>query len=297
MEKTRIEKRTITPRPRTQQRPPQRPETREEKMISALSPDLNVMVRAVRKAAGRIVRDFGEVSSLQVSMKGPGDFVSNADTFAEKTLIEAMRDDRPDYGILSEECGALPAAPGCPYKFIIDPIDGTMNFLHAVPSFALSVGLMKGDEIIAGVIFNPISNELYYAEHGRGAFVMLAGSNKRLRVSGRRQLSHCLIGTNGFSFPKTRQIMEKMTNEVASIRINGCSTLSLAYVAGGQFDAYVSARFQLWDIAVGYLLIREAGGYVSDLHGNTALSDIQKSQTLIATNHVLQNSLKKLIGV
>ncbi|MDD3669172.1 MAG: inositol monophosphatase [Alphaproteobacteria bacterium] len=266
-------------------------------MIAALSPDLNIMVRAVRKAGARIVRDFGEVSSLQVSMKGPGDFVSNADTFAEKTLIEALRDDRPGYGILSEECGALPAAEGCAYRFIIDPIDGTMNFLHAVPSFALSVGLMKGDEIVAGVIYNPISNELYHAEKGRGAFVMLAGGNKRLRVSGRRQLSHCLIGTNGFSFPKTRQIMEKMTNEVASIRINGCSTLSLAFVAGGQFDAYVSARFQLWDVAVGYLLIREAGGYVSDLHGNTALADIQKSQTLIATNHVLQNSLKKLIGV
>lgn len=297
MENARVEKRKITPRQRTQQRAPQKPETREEKMTAALSPDLNVMVRAVRKAGSRIVRDFGEVSSLQVSMKGPGDFVSNADTFAEKTLIDILREDRPDCGILSEECGSLPGAADCPYQFIIDPIDGTMNFLHAVPSFALSVGLMKGDEIIAGVIYNPISNELYYAEKGKGAFVMLAGGTKRLRVSGRRQLSHCLIGTNGFSFPKTRQIMEKMTNEVASIRINGCSTLSLAFVAGGQFDAYVSARFQLWDIAVGYLLIREAGGSVADLHGNTSLSDIQKSQTLIATNHVLQDGLKKIIGV
>ena len=287
-----VEKRTITPRQNTKR---QRPETREEKMIASLSPHLNLMVRAVRKAGRSMVRDFGEISSLQVSLKGPGDFVSNADTFAEKTLINELLADRPDYGVLSEECGCLAPKNGCTLHWVIDPIDGTTNFLHALPTFSISVALMDKDEITAGVIFNPITNELYYAEKGKGAFVMTPTGNTRLRVSGRNKLAYALVCSNGFSNKKNRQMIENISGQIASVRFNGSTTLGLAGVAAGQYDAYISAQFKLWDIATGYLLIKEAGGYISDMDNNTDLMAIVNHQTLVASNTLLKEAITKKV--
>lgn len=287
-----VEKRTITPRVRTKR---ERPETREEKMIAALSPHLNIMVNAVRRAGHSMIRDFGEVSSLQVSQKGPYDFVSNADLFAEKNLISYLKEARPDYGFLSEECGEIKADENCHMKWVIDPIDGTTNFVHAIPVFSLSIALMDGDDVIAGVIYNPVTNELYYAEKGKGAFLMTPGGNKRLRVSGRSKLSHTLVGSNAISNPRSRPIILNMAEHVASIRFNGCTTLSLAAVAAGQLDAYVACQFKLWDIAAGYLLIKEAGGFISDLDEKRSITDIVQAQSMIATNMTLKDSLFKII--
>ena len=288
-----IEKRTITPRAKTQKK---RSETREEKMIAALSPDLNIMVNAVRRAGHNLIRDFGEISSLQVSQKGPGDFVSNADLMAEKNLISYLKEARPDYAFLSEECGELKSEHETQKRWVIDPIDGTTNFLHAIPVFALSVALFDGNDIVAGVIYNPITNELYYAEKGKGAFLMTASGNKRLRVSGRSKIEHVLLGSNGFGLKKNRDIIAECSKKVASVRFNGSTTLGLAAVAAGQFDAYIACQFKLWDVAAGYLLIKEAGGYISDFKENRDLFDIVKSQTIITTNMSLKTQLLKITG-
>lgn len=287
------ERRTITPRAQTLRK---KNETREEKMIAALSPNLNVMVNAARVAGRRLVRDFGEISSLQVSLKGPGDFVSNADTLAEKTLIEMLSESRPDYGIISEERQAVQPKNDSPFTWIIDPIDGTTNFLHAIPYFSISIALKYKEEIIAGIIYNPVTNDLYYAEKGKGAFLMTPTGDMRLRVSGRVQLSYALVGSNGFSGKKNRELMEKMVDNVASVRYNGCTTLSMAGVAAGQLDLYVATRFKIWDLAVGYLLIKEAGGYICDIHNNSDLADIIASQSVIAGNHKLKDQILKVIG-
>ena len=289
-----VEKKSISPRVKVQKK---RPETREEKMIAALSPNLNVMVEAVRRAGHSLIRDFCEISSLQVSRKGPGDFVSNADLMAEKNLIAYLKEARPDYAFMSEECGELKAEHNSRMKWVIDPIDGTTNFLHAIPVFALSVALLDGEEVVAGVIYNPVTNELYYAEKGQGAFLMTAGGNRRLRVSGRTCMDYALLGANAFSDPRNRDIIAHFSNKVASTRFNGCTTLSLASVAAGQLDAYIACHFKLWDAAAGYLLIKEAGGYISDFNLKRELPDMMKSQTLLATNMSLKDAfLKDLEG-
>lgn len=279
-----IAKQKITPRATIRSK---RPETREEKMISALSPTLNVMVNAVRRVGKNIVHDFREVSNLQISEKGPGDFVSNADLYAEKKLIEFLHEARPDYGFLSEECGAIPGAKGCDYVFIVDPIDGTNNFIHALPIFAISVALMKGDKVIAGVVFNPVTNELYYAEKGKGSFLMTPTGNVRLRVAGRRQLKNCLFATNGYSSDRTQKGLKGVAKEFSSGRYLGSAALSLAMVAMGQIDVDLEFRFHKWDVAAAYLLIQEAGGKITAFDGNGDLNAIVKSSTLLAANPVL----------
>ncbi|MDR2902306.1 MAG: inositol monophosphatase [Lactobacillales bacterium] len=289
-----VEKRRITPRPDTMRK---RPETREDKMIDALSPNLNIMVKGVRKAGAKMIRDFGEVSSLQVSQKGPGDFVSNADIMAERTLIEYFSEARPDYGFILEEGDDQKARNESPFTWIIDPIDGTNNFLHATPFFAISVALLYKEEVIAAVTYNPITNHLYYAEKGKGAFLMTPTGNIRLRVSGRTRMSIALLGSNAFRSPKNTAAMEKIADEVASVRYYGATTLSLAMVAAGQLDAYVATQFKLWDVAAGYLLIKEAGGFVADFEGRAEIKELVKSQTLIATNMALKDTfLKKMKG-
>lgn len=288
-----VVKRRITPRAQTLKK---RPETREEKMIAALSPNLNVMVKAVRWVGRRMVRDFGEISSLQVSLKGPGDFVSNADTLAEKSLIKLLSEDRPDYGFITEEGGEIPAKNGCPFTWIIDPIDGTTNFLHAIPHFAISVALRHKNEVIAGVIFNPVTNELYYAEKGQGAFLMTPTGNMRLRVANRTDLSFALVGSNGFSNRKNRQLMDKIVDKVASIRFNGCTTLSMAGLAAGQLDLYIATQFKPWDLAVGFLLVKEAGGYICDFDGHKTFDEILTAQSIVAGNYKLKDQVLKQIG-
>lgn len=288
------EKRRITPRKQAERS--ERPKTREELMLSSLSPIMMIMVKAVRKAGRRMLRDFGEVSSLQVSRKGPGDFVTNADMMAEKTLIEQLSMDKPDFGFITEESERVEPKNGCKYYWVIDPIDGTTNFLHAVPCFSISVSVMEGDEVIAGVSFNPVTNELYYAEKGRGSFLMTPTGNVRLRVSGRNDLSCSLIGSNGYNSTKNRQVIEKVITKVASVRYNGSTTMALASVAAGQYDAYIATRFKLWDIATGYLLIKEAGGFISNFKGERELMKIVDSQELITCNMPLKETFLDLIN-
>ena len=288
------EKRRITPR--TQAQRSERPKTREEFMLASLSPIMNIMVKAVRKAGRRMLRDFGEVSSLQVSRKGPGDFVSNADMLAEKTLIEQLSADKPDFGFITEESERVEPKNGCSYYWVIDPIDGTTNFLHAVPCFSISVALMDKDEVVAGVSFNPVTNELYYAEKGQGSFLMTPTGNVRLRVSGRNSLDCSLIGSNGYNSTRNRQVIEKVITKVASVRYNGSTTMALASVAAGQYDAYIATRFKLWDIAVGYLLIKEAGGYISNFKGERDLMDIVNAQEMITCNMPLKETFLELIN-
>ena len=283
-----VEKKRITPRAQTLHK---RPETREEKMIAALSPTLNVMVNAVRKAGQGIIHDFREVANLQISEKSPGEFVSNADLYSEKKLVELLHEARPDYGFISEECGEIPAKNGCDYYFIMDPVDGTNNFIHAIPMFAISLALMQKDKVVAGVIYNPVTNELYYAEKGKGAFVMTPTGNMRLRVSGRRQLKYCLLATNGYAGKHTQKCLSEVEQSFASTRYFGSRALTMAMVAAGQIDAQIEARIHILDIAAGYLLVQEAGGKVSDFEGHTDLDNIVQSSTLLVCNPLLHTNL------
>ncbi len=279
-----VEKRTITPRRESFKNE----KTREEQRIDSLSPHLTIMIKAARKAGFRLIRDFGEVSNLQVSRKGPGDFVTNADLMAEKTLIEQLSAAREDYGFISEERGIIPAKNNSPYTWVIDPIDGTTNFMHAIDEMAVSIALMENKRVLAGIVYNPIRNELYYAEKGKGAFLMTPTGNVRLRVSSRKKAEEALIGSNCFKNETSRTDVVRAGKEVASVRYNGSTTLSLAAVAAGQYDGYVARSFKLWDVAAGYLLVREAGGFVSSYQGKRELSDIMEEQTVLASNAALK---------
>ncbi|MGB0934523.1 MAG: inositol monophosphatase family protein [Alphaproteobacteria bacterium] len=260
--------------------------------VAGRSALMNVMVRAVSKAARRIVRDFGEIEQLQVSMKGPGNFASKTDHQAEKTLYEELSRDRPDYSFLLEESGYIKGNDenNC---FIIDPLDGTNNFIHGVPHFSISVALQRDNEIIAGVIYDPIRDELFCAEKGAGAFM----NNRRIRVSGRRDLKTCMIGT-GLSIrsPEKRELTQRTINaigpQIAAIRNTGSIALDLAYVAAGRFDGYWRHNLQAWDVASGLILIKEAGGYVSDMNGKNA---ILEKKNIVAGNEYTHTPLLKIM--
>jgi len=259
----------------------------------ARSPHLNVMCNAAFKAARGLTRDFGEVEHLQVSRKGPGDFVSMADKKAEALIFSELKKARPTYGFKMEEGGDVPGEED--YIWHIDPLDGTTNFLHGIPHFAISIGLQKGDELIAGVIYDPIKDELFYAEKGSGAFL----NDRRLRVSARGQLADSLLAT-GVPFalhdPETHRTFLKTLTQVmplvAGVRRMGAASLDLAYVAAGRFEGYWETHIQPWDIAAGVVLVREAGGYVCDLKGG---EDLFESKTILATNQALQQPLKDLL--
>ena len=284
-----VVKQRITPRSETLRRQKPKLQTREEQMIESLSPNLNIMVRAARRAGSRMIRDFGEVTNLQVSRKGPGDFVTNADMMAEKTLIELLSEARPDYGIISEESGKIQAQNDSPFTWIIDPIDGTINFLHAISFFAVSIALAHKGDIIAGVVYNPITNHMYYAEKGKGAFLMTPTGNFRLRVSGRNNISDTLIASNAFTTPKNAKVMPRFTKGVSSVRYTGSAALSLAMVAAGQLDAYIATQLKVWDVAAGMLLVNEAGGVITDFNGSQKSDDIIKTQEMIATTRNLKS--------
>ena len=229
------------------------------------SPVVQVMMDAVRKAARPMARDFGEVQALQVSRKGPGDFVSAADLRAEQALFEALMKARPGYGFLGEERGMVEGTDKS-HTFIVDPIDGTTNFIHAMPHFAITVALEREGEIQAGVTFNPITNELFWAEKGKGAYL----NDQRIRVSGRRDLADCLIGTGlpFFGRPGHGQTIKEVHaigQRVAGIRRLGSAALDLAWTAAGRYDAFWERNLQPWDVATGLLLITEAGGVVSGI--------------------------------
>jgi myo-inositol-1(or 4)-monophosphatase len=234
----------------------------------AASPLMNVMVGAARKAARSLVRDFGEVENLQVSVKGPANFVSAADHRAEEILFNELSKARPGYGFLMEESGAV-SGSDTSHRWIIDPLDGTTNFLHGVPHFAISIGLEREGELVAGLVYNPITDEMFTAEKGRGAFI---NDRKRLRVAGRKALADALI-TAGVphrgrpNHPRFLREAEVMMKEVAGLRRTGSSALDLAFVAAGRFDGYWEYALGAWDMAAGVVLIREAGGAATDMGG------------------------------
>jgi myo-inositol-1(or 4)-monophosphatase len=232
--------------------------------MSTPSALLQVMIGAARKAGKKLVRDFGEVGELQVSKKGPGDFVSNADLKAEQTLVEELSKARPGYGFLCEERGEVEGSDKT-HRWIIDPLDGTTNFLHAIPHFAVNIALEREGQIVAGVTHNPITNDTYWAERGKGAFL---NQEKRLRVAARTQLDESLIATgvpfagkpgHGLFLKELHQISQR----VAGIRRFGSAALDLAWVAAGRYDGSWERNLKPWDIAAGALLILESGGRIT----------------------------------
>src|SRR5919198_2207055 len=243
----------------------------------ARSAIINVMVQAATKAGRSLARDFGEVQNLQVSMKGPGDYVSQADRKAEDIIFAELSRARPGYGFLMEERGAV-AGEDDQHRWLVDPLDGTTNFLHGIPIFAISIALERQGQLVAAVVYNPAMDELYTAERGGGAFL----NDRRLRVSARTQLPDAVIGTgiphlgrghHGNFLIELRNVM----GEVSGIRRLGSASLDLAYVAAGRFDGFWEDALSPWDIAAGILLIREAGGFVSDRSGGP---DIFESKSL-----------------
>nr|WP_295463121.1 inositol monophosphatase family protein [Mesorhizobium sp.] len=253
---------------------------------------INVMVQAATKAGRSLSRDFGEVQNLQVSLKGPGDFVTQADRRAEEIVHTELSRSRPDYSFLMEESGAV-AGSDSQHRFIIDPLDGTTNFLHGIPIFAVSIGLERQGQIVAGVIYNPAMDELYTAERGGGAFL----NDRRLRVGARRKLSDCVIGTgvphlgrghHGNFLVEMRHVMA----EVAGVRRMGAAALDLAYVAAGRLDGFWESGLSPWDMAAGILMIREAGGFVSDADGGT---DMLEKGSIVAGNEIIQKTLLQTI--
>ncbi|GAB5374763.1 MAG: inositol monophosphatase family protein [Acuticoccus sp.] len=258
----------------------------------ARSAILNVMVAAAEKAGRNLARDFGEVENLQVSKKGPADFVSRADKRAEEICLAELSRARPDYGFLGEEGTNLAPRDG-QHVFIVDPLDGTTNFLHGLPMFAVSIGLRRGDDVIAGVIFNPVTDELYSAERGRGAFL----NNRRLRVAGRQDLSSALLST-GVPFlghgnqPRFFTEMQPLMGKIAGLRRNGSAALELAWVAAGRIDGFWEHDLNAWDMAAGIALVREAGGFVTDTSGGDRMLD---TGTVVAGNEYMQRAMLKNI--
>ncbi len=259
---------------------------------------ITVMDRAARRAAGKLRRDFNEVQQLQVSRKGPADFVSAADEATEATLYEELRKARPDWGFLGEEGGARPGDPAKP-RWVVDPIDGTSNFIHGVPHFAISIAVQepKPDgwgEVTQGLVHQPLTDESFWAEKGRGAWLQ----DKRLRVSARRDPTEALVATGApfaghGDFDEWTRIFRAIGPEVAGIRRFGSAALDLAWVAAGRFDAYWESDLKPWDVAAGVLLVREAGGFVTDYRGGDR--PMERNQFL-AANDVLHAKLHKLLA-
>ena len=253
---------------------------------------LTVMANAAEKAGKALVRDFGEVENLQVSRKGPADFVSNADTKAEKILREELSKARPRFGWLMEEGGEKASERGEP-RWIVDPLDGTTNFLHGLPHWAISIALEDQGQVIAGVIFDPIKNEMFWAERGSGAFL----NNRRIRVSGRKLLEDSILAT-GIPFkgledrhePFLKQLKKAMI-ETSGIRRYGAASLDLAWVAAGRYDGFWEIGLHPWDVAAGIVLVREAGGGIFEIDGG---NDPLYGDSILASNSLLGPTLKAL---
>jgi len=254
---------------------------------------MNVMVGAARKAGRSLSRDFGEVQHLQVSVKGPANFVSLADTRAEDIIYTELSKARPGYSFLMEERG-LVKGDDQTHRWIVDPLDGTTNFLHSIPLFCTSIGLERDGQLVAGVIYNPVSDELYTAEKGKGVFV----NDRRLRVAARRTLDDCVVATGIPHRGRTGHAqflneIEVVMKQVAGIRRTGSAALDLAWTAAGRFDAYWERNIKPWDMAAGILMIREAGGFVTDLDG---AEDMLGTGDIIAGNKEIQRAMLSLVG-
>jgi len=243
--------------------------------MNSISANLNIMIKASEKASKILIRDFGEVEKLQISVKGPSDFVSNADTKAEKIIINELMKAKKNYSILSEECGSKINSDS-ENVWIIDPIDGTTNFLHGVPHFAISIALKSNNEIVSGLIYDPIKDEMFYAEKNNGAFF----NNQRIKVSKKKDIESCLFGTGG---------KEKI--EAALItRKSGSAALDMAYVAAGRYDGYFQNNLNLWDIAAGIIIVKEAGGIINEIN----LSENYNIKIRASSTAINEKMLKKL---
>lgn len=253
---------------------------------------MNVMLAAARKAGRSLARDFGEVEQLQVSLKGPANFVSAADHRAEDILHAELTRARPGYGLLMEERGEIAGADRT-HRFIVDPLDGTTNFLHAIPHFAVSIALEREGELVAGLIFNPVNHEIFTAEKGRGAFL----NDRRIRVAARTELSASVIGTgiphagrpsHDVFLAELRAVM----GTSAGVRRLGAASLDLAWTAAGRLDGFWERNLRAWDLAAGVVIVREAGGFVSDADGKDA---VLATGSVVAGNEAIQRHLLKLI--
>jgi myo-inositol-1(or 4)-monophosphatase len=243
--------------------------------MKSISANLNVMIKACEKAAKVLIRDFGEVEKLQVSKKGPTDFVTNADIKVEKIIIDELKKARPSYSFITEENGRI-RNKDQNNNWVIDPIDGTVNFLHGIPHFAISIALQSNNEIVSGVIYDPIKDEMFFAEKNNGAFF----NNHRIRVSKKNRINECLFATSG-----------KIDNQFElPIRKTGCAALDLAYVACGRYDGFFQKNLNLWDIAAGLILIQEAGGLINEI-------DLKKMKNIkvIASNLDIMSKFQEKI--
>jgi myo-inositol-1(or 4)-monophosphatase len=267
--------------------------------MPALSGLMSVMEKAARKAGGKLRRDFSEIEQLQVSMKGPADFVTKADQKAEDTIFRELENARPDWGFLMEETGEIAGAEGKP-RFIVDPLDGTSNFLHGIPHFAISIAVQDpkldgsgwGD-IYMGLVYNPITDESFWAERGKGAFL----GHRRIHVSARQKLNEALVATGTpykghGDFDEWGKVFGAIGPQVAGIRRYGAASLDLAWLAAGRYDGFWESGLSPWDTAAGCLLVREAGGFVTDYRGRSpAIADTQ----VLAANDALHSKLHKLL--
>ena len=243
--------------------------------MNSISPNLNIMIKAAEKASKVLIRDFGELEKLQVSSKGPSDFVTNSDKKVEKIIIEELNKTRKNFSIIGEEIGELKNSDKENY-WIIDPIDGTTNFLHGIPHFAISIALRKKEEIISGLIFDPIKNEIFYAEKNNGAFF----NNQRIRVSNKKKIEECLFATGG----------KNEINNTLNNRKSGSAALDMAYVGAGRYDGYFQKDLNIWDIASGIIIVKEAGGKINDINCST----IKDHQVLAASNAVYEKMIENI---
>ena len=243
--------------------------------MNSISANLNIMIKASEKASKILIRDFGEVEKLQISVKGPSDFVSNADTKAEKIIINELIKAKKNYSILSEEGGSKINSDS-ENVWIIDPIDGTTNFLHGVPHFAISIALKSNNEIVSGLIYDPIKDEMFYAEKNNGAFF----NNQRIKVSKKKDIESCLFGTGG----KKKIEVDLIT------RKSGSAALDMAYVAAGRYDGYFQNNLNLWDIAAGIIIVKEAGGIINEIN----LSENDNIKIRASSTAINEKMLKKL---
>ena len=244
--------------------------------MKSISANLNIMIKATEKASKILIRDFGEIEKLQVSKKGPTDFVTNSDLKAEKIIIEELKKAKPHYSIISEENG-IEDNKDKNNTWIIDPIDGTINFLHGIPHFAISIALKSNEEIISGIIFDPIKNEMFYAEKDNGSYF----NNHRIKVSQKNAINECLFVTGG-----------RISNEPdLPYRKSGCAALDMAYVASGRYDGYFQQNLNLWDIAAGIILVKEAGGVLNEVD-----LSIHKNIKIIASSTNISSKLSKKLN-
>ena len=243
--------------------------------MNSISANLNIMIKASEKASKILIRDFGEIEKLQISVKGPSDFVSNADIKAEKIIISELTKAKKNYSILSEEDGSK-INTDSKNTWIIDPIDGTTNFLHGVPHFAISIALKSDNEIVSGVIYDPIKDEMFYAEKNNGAFF----NNQRIKVSKKKNIQSCLFGTGG---------KEKIETDLIT-RKSGSAALDMAYVAAGRYDGYFQNNLNLWDIAAGIIIVKEAGGTINEIN----LSENDNIKIRASSTVINEKMLEKL---